>query len=346
MLDPRTVSNTYVRTLLAVLEARQVDVQALRTRLGLDGAALDDPNGRTGPEIVHRLWQHGLAATGDPLLGLAVAEAARPSTFRALGMAATTSATLQAALELMLRYYRLVSESGVLSAQRQADGDVEIIYTEQLQRVQLLPQQVEAIVGGILVMARGLADRALLPRTVAFRHAAQGGPAAYQRLFGCAVQFNAPLHRLRLPAQELTRQLPHSDPELHRVHCELLDRQLAALPQVGSITAFARQWLSTRSSGNLRVDDLALALGMSVRGLQRHLRHEGENWTALVDSARRDALQQLLRDGVSLQQAAQRLGYHDASSLSRAAKRWFGETPGAWQESDKSQAPSPLSGRE
>ena len=333
MREPRTVSNPYVRTLLGVLQARGLDLRALRAGLDLDDAALDDPNGRLAPDIVRRIWTQGLALTGDPLLGLAVAEAARPATFRALGVAAMSSASLQAALALMLRYYRLVSESGALTAQTEASGDTAIVYTEQLTRVRLLPAQVEAIVGGILVMARGLAEHAFAPMTVEFRHAAQGDVLAYRRLFGCAPRFDAPANLLRLPAAELARRLPQSDPELHRVHCELLDRQLSGLAQTGSVSAFATQWLVVRASGAMRVDDLAQAMGMSVRALQRQLQLEGHSWTALVDAARQDALKALLRGGVSLEEAACQLGYHDASSLSRAARRWLGKTPGQWRDS-------------
>lgn len=331
MLDPRTVANPYVRTLLGVLELQGVDVRALLARLHLGATVLDDPNGRIAPEQLRRIWQQGLALTGDALLGLKVAEAARPSTFRTLGLATLSSASLQDALQLMLRYYRLVSESGVLAAQPQAGGDVSIVYTEQLARLRLLPPQVEAIVGGILVMARSLAGRPLVPAAVAFAHPAQGDVAAYRRLFGCEVQFDAPTHHLQLRAADLARRLPHADAELHRVHCELLERQLAGLPQPGSVAAFAAQWLAARSSGAARIADLAQALGLSVRALQRQLQQEGRPWTMLADAARREALQSLLRQGVSLDEAARRLGYHDASSVSRAAKRWFGKTAGEWR---------------
>lgn len=332
MLDPRTVSNPYVRMLLGVLDAEGVDVAALLAGLGVDAGLLDDPNGRIAPETVHRIWQHGLALTGDALLGLKVAAAARPSTFRALGLAAASSTSLQHALSVMLRYYRLVSESGALSAQPRAGGEVAIVYTEQLKRVQLFPQQVEAIIGGIWVTACGLAERPLVPAGVAFRHARQGDAKTYREFFRCAVQFDAPGHELRLPAAELARRLPQADAELHRIHCEWLDRQLAGLPQAGSVSAFARQWLAARASGALRIGDLAQSLGISVRALQRQLQQEGQAWTSLVDAARREALETLLRQRVPLEEAARQLGYHDASSLSRAARRWFGRTAGQWRQ--------------
>ena len=65
---------------------------------------MDSPNARTGVEDLHRIWEQGLHLSKDPLLGLKVAEASKPSTFRVLGLATMSSASLQAALELMLRY--------------------------------------------------------------------------------------------------------------------------------------------------------------------------------------------------------------------------------------------------
>ena len=135
----------------------------------------------------------------------------------------------------------MISESSVLSAQTHGDGDVSITYTVQMLRLQPFPQQVEAILGGIVVMAR---------------------------------------------------------------------------------------WLAAQTRGAMRINDLADALGMSVRALQRQLQQEGQPWTALVDAARKQALSELLQQGLSPDAAALRLGYHDASSLSRAAKRWFGKTAG------------------
>ena len=83
------------------------------------------------------------------------------------------------------------------------------------------------------------------------------------------------------------------------------------------------------------VGDLAQALGLSVRNLQRQLAAEGTSWSQLVDAARRDALQSLVRKGLPLGEAAERMGYHDASSLSRAARRWFGMPPAKWARTRK-----------
>jgi len=332
MFDPRTVANAYARTLMGVVTAHGVRAEDVLAGTRVDTVQLESPNGRVLAEDLHRIWAQSLKATGDPLLGLKVAQATRPTTFRGLGLAAESAASLQAGLTLMLRYYRLVSDSSVLAAESHANGDVTLTYTAQLKRLKQFPQQVEAILGGIIVIARWLSERAVVPQSVTFLHRRLGDLAAYRRCFGCDPAFGAPAHTLRFSAADLERKLPQADAELCAVHCALLDRQLETLSQTGIVSAFARQWLTAQVRGAVRIDDLATALGMSVRAVQRQLLKEGHPWTGLVDEARKQALTELLEQGLTLQDAALQLGYHDASSLSRAARRWFGTTAGQWRQ--------------
>lgn len=235
----------------------------------------------------------------------------------------------------MLRYQRLVSESGTLAAHPQPDGSVALEHTVQTARVPILPQQVEALLGGVYRQALWLAGRAYQPLEVSFRHPAQGPLQGYRQCFGITPQFAADANRLTFSARDLSAPLPHADADLCRMHCDLADRELASLPQVGYASSFAVQWLAHRADANPSIEDLAAALGMSVRSMQRTLKEEGTSWATLVDNMRRAALEGLLQQGWSLEAAAQRLGYHDASSVSRAARRWFGVTPGQWLASGK-----------
>jgi len=239
------------------------------------------------------------------------------------------------AIGVMLRYQRLVSESGTLAAHPQPDGSVALEHTVQTARVPILPQQVEALLGGVYRQALWLAGRAYQPLEVSFRHPAQGPLQGYRQCFGIMPRFAADANRLTFSARDLSAPLPHADADLCRMHCDMADRELANLPQVGYASSFAVQWLAHRADANPSIEDLAAALGMSVRSMQRTLKEEGTSWATLVDNMRRAALEGLLQQGWSLEAAAQRLGYHDASSVSRAARRWFGVTPGQWLADSK-----------
>ncbi len=339
MLDPRTVSSAYVRTLLATVEVQGVSGERVLHGLGLDMAQVTQANGRIGVGMSRMLWDRSLALTGDPLLGLKVAQEMRPNTFRVLGLATMGCATLEQAIAVMLRYQRLVSESGTLSSQVQPGGHIALSHSTQTLRVRILPQQVEALLGGLYRQALWLAARNFLPLEVCFQHTIQGDAQAYCDCFGIMPKFGADANRIVFSAADLRAPLPQADADLCRMHCAMADRMLADLPQVGYTSSFAVQWLTNQTPAQLRIEYLASALGMSVRSLQRSLRAEGKSWTALVDYARRNALAALLQQGISLESAARRLGYHDASSVSRAARRWFGTTPGKWRTDAKSVAP-------
>lgn len=72
---------------------------------------------------------------------------------------------------------------------------------------------------------------------------------------------------------------------------------------------------------------VAEQLHCSERTLQRQLKVYQLNFQNLVDDYRFDKSQQLLRQGRSFSEVAERLHYADQSAFSRAFKRWSGLTP-------------------
>ncbi|MFD4369518.1 AraC family transcriptional regulator [Rhodococcus sp. NPDC058521] len=328
-VDPRTVSNAYVRTLISTVEKAGMPRSLLLKGLHPGAADLVVPNGRISVEVVHRLWERAVDYTRNRLLGLAMAANVTPGTFRSLGLAMVHAASLAEVLILVARHSRLVSEVGSLTVGRHDDGAMSVIFSDQMLRKQLLPQQAEVAIGAVHTHARWLSGHSqVIPQAVSFRHPPQGGRSAYEDFFGVPVRFGAPLDEYVLSATDLAAPLPYADAELFAIQAARLEQELACLPPVGFVSAFAIQWLEARPPGSVRISDLAVRMGTSVRSLQRQLAAEDTSWSQVVDSARRNACTSLLTQGLPLDQIAQRLGYHDASSLSRAAKRWFGTTPG------------------
>ncbi|NHZ82845.1 helix-turn-helix domain-containing protein [Massilia sp. CCM 8695] len=175
-----------------------------------------------------------------------------------------------------------------------------------------------------------LTQQAIVPLALRFRHSAQGAVQRYVDCFGLVPQFGADANMMILWSDDLQLALPYADEALCRVNAEYADRQHAGLPETGYGASYAVLWLATQPLGSVGLGDLAEALGMSVRNLQRALHGERSSWTRLLDEARRAALSGMLKEGCSLDAAAQRLGYHDASSVGRAARRWFGQAPKRW----------------
>jgi len=73
----------------------------------------------------------------------------------------------------------------------------------------------------------------------------------------------------------------------------------------------------------------ATILGMSERTLQRRLAAEGTSFQRLLDDTRRELARHYLgQRNLSLADIAYLLGFTDQSSFFRAARRWFGSSPG------------------
>ena len=67
----------------------------------------------------------------------------------------------------------------------------------------------------------------------------------------------------------------------------------------------------------------ARRLGMSVATLRRRLHEEGTTFAAAIDAVRYDLAKKYLMDpGVTTSDVAFLLGFRDASSFSRAFRRW------------------------
>jgi AraC-like DNA-binding protein len=81
-------------------------------------------------------------------------------------------------------------------------------------------------------------------------------------------------------------------------------------------------------AGSISISDAAAATGTSARTLQRRLAARGVAFSDLLDATRRDAALRLFGSpGMTMGEVAARLGYANASALSRAVRRWTGETP-------------------
>lgn len=82
-------------------------------------------------------------------------------------------------------------------------------------------------------------------------------------------------------------------------------------------------------TGDVGIDRIARDLGYSRQTLYRRLKQEGTTYERLLDGLRRRLALRFVREqGLSVKEAAYRLGFSDPAAFSRAFKRWTGASPG------------------
>ena len=85
-------------------------------------------------------------------------------------------------------------------------------------------------------------------------------------------------------------------------------------------------------TGNFSIDTVASQLGLHRRTLQRRLDRQGKNYLEVLDTCRSEmAIDYLKTSSLPLVNLAHLLGYADQSAFNHAFQRWYGMSPGEWQ---------------
>jgi AraC-like DNA-binding protein len=123
--------------------------------------------------------------------------------------------------------------------------------------------------------------------------------------------------------------VPTSDPALLQLLEEQASTLLALHPPPRDTEARVRTLIGSRlHEGDFSLQSVAEQLGYSPRNLQRHLRSIDRSFTQILDELRAQTAKYYLRDPeIPVGDVAGRVGYEEASSFTRAFKRWTGSTP-------------------
>ena len=144
-------------------------------------------------------------------------------------------------------------------------------------------------------------------------------------ILGEGVVYGAARNAIRLPTAWLAVQSPFADARLYEVALSELQDARARLAGSVGLQSRVERLLRSLPAGRLTADEVARLTGVSRRTLVRRLSEAGVGYRELMDAELRSRAERLMREGdLSHGQIAERLGYSDSSSFSRACRRWFG----------------------
>lgn len=191
----------------------------------------------------------------------------------------------------------------------------------------------EASMSAVVTISQEVCTAPFVPLSVQFKHAPRGDTAVYESHFGCPVRFNA--NRDGVVVSQDTLDIPNKlgDETIAQFFDRHLETELAALQDDSGLEQRVRITVSQAlSEGVPTLSDVASALGASSRTLQRRLADKGYSFQDLVDLARRELAEQLLRETqYSLAEIAFLTGFSEQSGFTRAFKRWAGQTPRSYR---------------
>ena len=326
------MSGAGAKSILTALSRYGLDTAQLCKSLGVDESVFLDPEARVPQRVVNLLLVEAERVTGDPAIALGVTEklvmGVSGSVVAKLAMA---SATVSAALEHVARYGPVSSEA--MAIRFHDEGSTVLLELQADRRttlrVRYLPEVLLASIRRILELC---VPQPITPLRVAFRHTAPPNIRVYEEFFGCPVQFGARAHTMRFPSEPLQQPMIGFDPRTEARLQEIAESELRRLsPEL--VTAVREQVrIAIEKQERPDTNLVAKHLGMAARTLQRRLREEGASFRVIVEETRRDiALSMLQEPGRRVVDVAVAVGFDEATSFSKAFRRWMGQSPTDYQ---------------
>jgi len=324
--DDRTASTIVLVPILAQLAREGGDVTSILRETGL---ALDDllNHELRVPEGVHlRVWKLASAGSRDPYFGLQVARHAKLGTYDVLDYAAHWSVNLEDALQRVVRFHRLLSDSSGVEVRA---GTHTITVRRSSPPSSVDPQECDNFFALIVLRANVLLARPLNLGGVRFSHAAPPDTTRYREVFGLVPSFGEKTNEVVFRRRDLKAKASSPNAGLARLLDRYAAEMLARLPPLGDVVARLRfAIMRTLSSGRLTLQSVARLERKSPRTLQRELRARGTSYRELLEEVRREAALELLKkSAASITEVAFLVGFASTAGFHRVFRGWTGKTP-------------------
>lgn len=263
---------------------------------------------------------------------LRVGASMRCDDYAAFGLAWKSAVDLRGSYQRAERYGRVLTSVSAFEVRAEDDRVFMMLHRDGERRLGLRLSNEQTIVA-ITEISREVSGRPFSPDAVYFKHKSPGDIAAHEAYFGCPVHYDADRDALEVSEEILSAPNRLGDQSISDFFDAHLEKELAELADDQGLNRRVRIQISQAlSEGVPTVADVADRLGLSGRTLQRRLAEQGHAFQDLVDEARQELANRLLRrTDYALAEVAFLTGFAEQSTFTRAFKRWSGQTPATYR---------------
>lgn len=331
------ISTLFVHKVIDAATAGQPDDpgrrRALFLSVGVDPDASVDPTHMIQDSDYYGLCER--VAHEDPhgvSVPLRVGQSMRCDDYGAFGLAWKSAVDLRGSYQRAERYGRVLTSVSAYEVRSEAGRIYMMLHRDGERRLGLRMSNEQTIVA-MTQISREVSQRSFSPNAVYFKHQSPGDIAAHEAYFGCPVHYSADRDALEVSKKLLGVPNRLGDPSISNFFDTHLEKELAELADSQGLDRRVRIQISQALSEDVpTVADVAARLGLSGRTLQRRLSERGYAFQDLVDEARRDLAERLLRrTDYALAEVAFMTGFAEQSTFTRAFKRWSGRTPASFR---------------
>jgi len=309
------------------MELYSIDLTECFTTTGLDWEKLRDPELRVSFEDARYIWDQAQLLIDDPCAGLNAIHFWHPSTLGALGYAMLSSTTLRTSLQRLVRYQQTVAHDTDITLTK-TDKGMCFRQNAEFHQSGQLPLLVDVGLSSWLHLCRFNYGDVLDPVEVNLKRAEPDCKGRYYAMYRCPVNFSASENNLILPMEAMDTPLSNANRKLAHMHDRVLQQYLEQQQRGALVTQVRESIINHLPSGEVNKDQIAKALLMSNRTLQRRLQDESTSFADILNETRRElAINYIQDNSLPLIEVSYLLGFSDSAAFSRAFKRWTGRTP-------------------
>lgn len=326
------ITSLYVHKVLEQV-ADGVATADLLQRLGMRPDAPIDPKKMVSSDAYYDFFAE--ISRRDPFgvtLPLRIGATMRCDDYGAFGLAWKSAPSLRGSYVRSERYGRVLGRAEAYTLQRTNDGWFFNLEKAGDGRLGMQLSN-EASMSAVDVISKEVSSAPFAPLAVYFKHPARGDVELCESHFGCPVHFSSGRDALLVSEESIDAPNTLGDETIAQFFDRHLEGELASLEQEASLEHDVRRAVTSRlSEGVPSLSEIASELGLGSRTLQRRLSENGYTFQSLVDLARKDLAQSLLREtSYSLAEIAFLTGFAEQSGFTRAFKRWAGQTPRSYR---------------
>jgi AraC-like DNA-binding protein len=321
------------------LEELGVRAPAVLRRAGLPQAFIHQARALLNTEELFALWRAVGEVSTDPSIGLLLGTETKTERFHPIGLAALSSENFGSAIDQMARYKQLTCPEEILQEKNDEEWSIQFrwLLADEVEP----PVLIECCFAWVLSTARVGTGTRISPVRVEFVQ-----PRAHvktiERHFGCPVVCGTPRNAIIFRATDANRPFVTRNAELLGILAPQFDEELREENGDENFIERVRIAIQQRLTGRRpTIEDIADALHISSRTLQRRLQDDGSSFQRVLEEARHQLARHYLNNSVlELNEAAYLLGYEDGNSFVRAFRTWEGVPPARWREQQRAMAAS------
>jgi AraC-like DNA-binding protein len=332
-IDRATVGAGYAKALFDFAVLQGVAAADLAACCRIDGARLNDPDGRISFARYIALMRCAKELSGDPALALRFGAATRITDLTIAGLIGAASETLLDAFVQMNRYARLTMDlTGQGDRMRLERAGAQAWIVVDFPEPALYPEVLESGFARMASYGTGSGPNPFV-KAVHFTYRAPAHAEAYKAVFKVDVVFESARNAILTDAAWMSEPGPMKSKYVFAILCRRGDVLLDELERADTLRARIEALvLKQLHEGPPTIRTVAARLKISRATLFRRLRDEGLTFDRLIDGLRRRvALEYLAAGRVSVKDVAYLTGFSEAAAFSRAFRRWTGQSPKAFK---------------